>query len=157
MLEYRKATKADAEQVFALIQSTIKTVYPKFYPKEVTDFFCQHHNSNSIIVDIEKGYLNILFSNGHLVGTGSSVDNHITRVYVAPDLQGQGYGNYIMQQLENDISEQYDSACLDASLPACCFYEHRGYKAIKHEKMRVENGVYLVYEIMEKELSTYEL
>ena len=57
-----------------------------------------------------------------------------------------------MQQLENEIAEKYGFACLDASLPASCFYEHRGYKTIKHEKMRVENGVYLVYEIMEKRI-----
>lgn len=150
MLEYRKGKKEDAEGIFVLIQNTIKTVYPKYYPKEVTDFFCQHHSKNNIIADIEKRHLNVLFSDGCLVGTGSLIDNHITRVYVAPDLQGKGYGSYIMQQLEKEIAGKYDSACLDASLPASCFYEHRDYKTIKHEKMQVENGVYLVYEIMEK-------
>lgn len=151
-MEYRKATKRDAESVFALIHNTIKTVYPKYYPKEVTDFFCQHHNRNSIIADIEKEQLNVLFSDGCLVGTGSIIDNHITRVYVLPDWQGRGYGSYIMQQLENEITEKCDFACLDASLPASCFYEHRGYKTIRHEKIQVENGVYLVYEIMERDL-----
>ena len=37
--EYRKAVKGDAGCVFNLIQSTIKTVYPKYYSQKVVDFF----------------------------------------------------------------------------------------------------------------------
>ena len=54
--------------------------------------------------------------------------------------------------LENEIGLQYDTVCLDASLPASHLYEKRGYETIKHERWNVENGVVLVYEIMEKRL-----
>lgn len=31
-MEYRKATKEDTEQVALLVQDTIRTIYPKYYP-----------------------------------------------------------------------------------------------------------------------------
>ncbi len=38
-MEYITATEQDLEQITALVQETIKTIYPKYYPKEVVDFF----------------------------------------------------------------------------------------------------------------------
>lgn len=155
-MKYIKASVADAEQIYNLVQETIRRVYPKYYPGEVVDFFCEFHSKENIAGDIENGCVVILRDEdgqGHLLGTGSYKENHITRVYVAPAYQGKGYGSYIMQRLEEEIGEKYDVVCLDASLPACQMYEKRGYRTVKHEKWPVENGVVLVYEIMEKSLS----
>ena len=44
------------------------------------------------------------------------------------------------------------AAWLEASLPACLLYEHRGYRTVRHDRWPLENGVVLVYEIMEKTL-----
>lgn len=49
---------------------------------------------------------------------GSFADNHITRVYVLPEHQKKGYGTFITKNIETQISEKYDTAYLDASLPA---------------------------------------
>lgn len=57
-----------------------------------------------------------------------------------------------MKTIEAQIGEKYDKAYLDASLPAAALYEEMGYLTIKHEHYPVENGVILVYEVMEKEL-----
>ncbi len=38
-MEYIKASEKDIDAVWELVQETIKTVYPKYYPKEVVDFF----------------------------------------------------------------------------------------------------------------------
>lgn len=88
-----------------------------------------------------------------IVGTGSYEDNHITRVYVLPEFQGKGYGSFIMQCLEDEISVKYPTVLLEASLHATHLYEQRGYYTFKHEKWSVENDVVLVYEVMEKTLS----
>lgn len=157
-MEYIKATEKDIEQIVMLVQDTIRSIYPKYYPKEVVDFFCELHCKENISKDVENGFVGILQSDDMIVGTGCYIDNHITRVYVKPEYQGRGYGSYIMQCLENQIGLKYDTACLDASLPASHLYEQRGYKTIKHERKNVENGVLLVYKIMEKILpnvSTY--
>lgn len=149
-MEYIKATKKDAEKIYDLVQATIRTVYPKYYPKEVVDFFCEHHSFEKITADIEDGLVGVLFCDDKMVGTGCYRDNHITRVYVAPEFQGKGYGSYIMQCLENQIGTEYDSVYLDASLPAAHLYEKLGYKTIKHDKWPVDKGAVLVYEVMEK-------
>lgn len=151
-MEYLKATENDLEQIVTLVQETINTIYPKYYPKEVVDFFCEHHCRENILIDIKDGLVGILKDDDEIVGTGCYRDNHITRVYVKPVFQKQGYGSYIMQCLENEIGLQHDTVNLDASLPASHLYEKRGYKTIKHERWNVGNDVVLVYEVMEKPL-----
>ncbi len=149
-MKYIKATEKDTEQILMIVQETIRTIYPKYYPKEVVDFFCELHCRENIYKDIKSGFVGILQNNNVTVGTGCYKDNHITRVYVKPEYQGKGYGSYIMQCLENEISLKYDTVYLDASLPASHLYEKRGYQTIRHERWNVENGRILVYEVMEK-------
>jgi len=151
-MKYVKATDKDLEQIVILVQETIKTIYPKYYPKEVVDFFRELHCQENIYNDIKAGLVGILKKDNEILGTGCYKDNHITRVYVKPSFQKQGYGSYIMECLENEIGLQYDKVYLDASLPASHLYEKRGYKTIEHGRHNVENGVILVYEIMEKPL-----
>ena len=149
-MEYIIATEKDTSAVFELVQDTILTVYPKFYPQEVADFFCALHSIENIRHDVKSGYVFILLHDKRIVGTGSYKDNHITRVYVKPQFQRQGYGSYIMECLESEIGLKYDSVYLDASLPASRLYESRGYKTVRHEKITVKNDAVLIYEVMEK-------
>lgn len=151
-MEYINAAKEHAEKITDLVQNTIKTIYPKYYPKEVVEFFCKLHCTENIEEDIKKGYLRILLDGNCIFGTGSYVNNHITRVYVHPNFQGKGYGSFIIEKLEKEIALTYNTVCLDASLPASRLYEKLGYKTVKHEKYLVENDAVLVYEIMEKKL-----
>ena len=151
-MEYIKATESDTEEIFRIVQDTIKTIYPRYYPQEVVTFFGELHCRENISKDIAAGFVGVLRDDDGIVGTGCYKDDHITRVYVKPKYQGKGYGSYIMQCLENEISVKYDMAYLDASLPASHLYEKRGYQTIRHEKWKVENGRVLVYEIMAKPL-----
>lgn len=155
-MEYRKAHSEDLQTVYEIVQETIKTIYPKYYPQEVVDFFSQLHNKDNIKKDMENGFVRILTDHDTAVGTGCYRDNHITRVYVLPKYQKKGYGNYIMECLEKEIAEKFDRVCLDASLPASRLYDKRGYKTIRHDNWQVENNVVLVYEIMEKEIGENE-
>ncbi len=152
VMEYIKATEEYIEQIVTLVQETIQMIYPNYYPNEVVKFFSQHHSRENIAKDVRAGLVSILINDDIIVGTGSCIDNHITRVFVLPLYQKKGYGSYIMQQLENEIGLNYDEIYLDASLPASHLYEKRGYKTIKHESMNLENGAILVYEVMGKHL-----
>lgn len=149
-MEYIKATGEDLEGIYNLVQNTITTIYPKYYPKKVVEFFCQLHSKENILTDIHKGVVDILEDKGQLVGTGSHEGNHIARVFVSPCLQGRGYGSYIMQTLEEKIALVHISCVLEASLPAIKMYEKRGYVTQKHEQLQCDSGEILVYEIMEK-------
>ncbi|WRS27620.1 GNAT family N-acetyltransferase [Oscillospiraceae bacterium MB08-C2-2] len=153
-MEYTTATEIDVKRVSELVQQTIAAVYPKYYPKEVVDFFIAYHNEENIRRDIENGKVNLLWENSILVGTGSRDGNHITRVYVAPAYQGRGYGRYIIQKLEEEIGLKHGTVRLDASLPASALYERLGYRTLRHESLTLENGAVLVYEVMEKALSS---
>ena len=53
LLEYRKAKAENAGEIYGLVQATIKAVYPRYYPREVVDFFCRHHNLEHILADID--------------------------------------------------------------------------------------------------------
>ncbi len=147
---YEPAKIEDIQRVYDVVQHTIKTVYPKYYPTEVVDFFCELHSKEAIKRDIENGYVGVLKIDGNIIATGCFVDNHITRVYVLPKHQKLGYGTFIIKNIEAQISENYNKAYLDASLPAAALYEKLGFCTIKHERYPVENGVILAYEIMEK-------
>ncbi len=57
-----------------------------------------------------------------------------------------------MNLLEELISENYDHANIDASLPACGLYAHLGYQTVDHGIWECKNDVIQVYEIMKKQL-----
>ena len=151
-MEYRTATSDMANDIYHVLHTTIKTIYPKYYPKEVVDFFCRHHSKEHILDGIASGNMGVLVYDDVIVGTGCFDENHITGVYVLPSYQNQGCGSYIIKCLETEIAKTHDTAVLDASLPAVFLYEHRGYKTVGHGICELENDVKLVYEIMEKEL-----
>lgn len=151
-MKYITATSDMADAIYNLLHTTIKTVYPKYYPKEVVDFFCHHHSKEHILDGIASGNMGVLMDGNVIVGTGCFNDNHITGVYVLPSHQKQGCGSYIINCLETEIAKKYDKAILDASLPAVCLYENRGYKTVGHGIYELENDVKLVYEIMDKKL-----
>ena len=89
-MKYIRATKECKKDIYQLVQKTITTIYPKYYPKEVVDFFCELHSEENIERDIEEGNVGVLLCNENIVGTGSYKDNHITRIYVSPDYQKIG-------------------------------------------------------------------
>ncbi len=152
-MEFKIARNQDMEQVYALVQETIKMVYPKYYLKEIVDMFCEYHSRKNILTDIEAENTYILMENKEVIGTGTKKENHITRVYVLPKFQKKGYGTFIMNQLESMIKERYDYADIDASLPACNLYAHLGYQTVDHGIWECKNGVIQVYEIMKKQLA----
>lgn len=151
-MKYITAEADMADTIYNILHTTIRTVYPKYYPGEVADFFCRHHSREHILEGIASGNMGVLVDRDTIVGTGCYDGNHITGVYVLPGYQKQGCGSKIMDCLEAEISKKYDTALLDASLSAVCLYEHRGYKTIGHGIYELENDVRLVYEIMEKKL-----
>ena len=147
---FARAKIEDAEDIADIVQKTVAEIYPKYYPPEVADFFRKLHGCQNIAGDIQKGRVYVLRDNGIIVGTGSYEKQHITRVYVLPRYQGRGYGGYILKELEKEIAHRHSRVFLDASLPACKFYESKGYKAVRHEEVKCEKETVLVYDVMEK-------
>ncbi|MDE6742274.1 MAG: GNAT family N-acetyltransferase [Lachnospiraceae bacterium] len=153
-MKYITATSHMADAIYDVLLTTIKTIYPYYYPAEVVDFFCRHHSKEHILEGIASGNMGVLMDNDVIVGTGCYDGNHIAGVYVLPSRQNRGCGSYIMNCLEAEIAKEYDTVTLDASLSAVFLYEHRGYKTVGHGIYELENGVKLVYEVMDKRLDS---
>ena len=131
-MKYVIASSDMANEICHVLHTAIKTIYPKYYPKEVVDFFCRHHSKEHVLKGIASGNMGVLMEGNVIVGTGCFDQNHITGVYVLPSFQKRGFGSHIMNCLEFEIAKKHDIASLDASLPAACLYEHRGYKTVGH-------------------------
>ena len=151
-MEFIRATKKDIELVYELVTESIRTSYHECYSDDIVEFFLKIHSKENIRKDIAKCGQFILYDNGIAVGTGCYKENHITRVYIPKKYQGKGYGTYIMDFLERDLSMKYDTIYLDPSLIAIPFYEKRGYVVIKHGEFDVGGNNILPHDIMEKKL-----
>lgn len=149
-MTYELATIQQLYEIYNIVQYTIKNMYPKYYPAEVVDFFCELHSQDAILKDIENGHVRVVKVDGKIIATGCFVGNHITRVYVLPEYQKKGYGTLMIKNMEAEIAKTYEKVYLDASLPAVSLYEKLGFCTVKHEKYAVKNNAVLVYEVMEK-------
>ena len=149
-MELEIAQKSDLEEIYFVVQNTILAIYPKYYAKGVVDFFCTHHSKENILLDINAQSVFIIKEQNQIIASATIKQNHITRVFVLPQIQNKGIGSFILEKLEKIIFSNYNFIELDSSLSACKFYENKGYKTIRHETIDCENGSILSYEVMQK-------
>ena len=124
----RAAKEIDFDSVKNITQTTIWSVYPKYYPSGAVQFFSDHHSDERIKADIDARKVFLLEIDETEIGTVTVADNEINR------------------------SKEHESIILDASLPAKQMYLKRGYVSTKYKMIETENGDYLCYDVMEKHL-----
>ena len=149
--EIIRASLEDMEAVRNITHTTIRAVYPKYYPQGAVDFFSAHHSDDKIASDISAGYVYILKTEGSYAGTVTISENHINRLFVLPEYQGKGFGRALMDLSEDTIFRSYDRVELDASLPAKRIYIKRGYKETEYNIIDTPDGDHLCYDVMAKE------
>jgi ribosomal protein S18 acetylase RimI-like enzyme len=146
MIEIRKFTEEDFNNVFNLIQNTIDTSYNGVYPKEAIDFFKNHHSKDNILKDAAAGYTIVAETRGKIFGTGTILDTNIRRIFVSPTHQHKGIGKLLMQELLNKAQSQNISIVdLDASLSSLRFWESLGFMIQREEFIPVANNQRLGY------------
>ena len=101
-----KFGSSDLSAVKNLIHNTIDVCYSATYPKEAIKFFKGYHCEESILKGAKEGHTIVLEQSDRIVGTGTMVDDHIVRVFVAPAFQKNGFGKLIMWNLEAKASSQ---------------------------------------------------
>lgn len=146
------AAPSDLETVFDIAQSTIRAIYPHYYPAGAVDFFLAHHSRENISADIEAGRVSLAVSDGKAVGTVTVADDSINRLFVLPDEQGKGFGGELLRFAEAEVAKSYGTARLDSSLPAKQIYLKKGYMVID-SRMIEANGDFLCYDIMIKRVA----
>ena len=139
----------DFNRVREITQTTIKQVYPMYYPAGAVDFFLKHHSDEHIREDISVGKVYILKDADAVVGTVTISEDSINRLFVLPEYQHKGYGRALLDFAEKKGLESFDHVQIDASFPAKRIYKLRGYKEIEYNIIETENGDYLCYDVME--------
>lgn len=152
-MKIKKAFEKDLETVKSITYTTIKAVYPYYYPTGAVDFFLKHHSDENIRRDIESGRVYLISDeNGEIAGTVTIAENHINRLFVLPKYQGRGYGGELIRFAEEKIAEEYDNIEIDASFSAKSIYIRKGYKFAEYNLIKTDNGDFLCYDVMKKEL-----
>lgn len=146
--EIRTTESAELDGIYALVQETIRAVYPRYYPAGAVDFFAALHSRERIAEAIRLGQVFSLYAGGELCGTVMVHENEISRLVVLPQEQKKGYGTALLRFAENRIRRDYDAVCVDASLPAKSMYLKCGYTFAAYRTLRTENGDYLCYDRM---------
>ena len=155
-MNIRIANEFDFESVKRITQTTIKTVYPKYYPAGAVQFFCDHHSDEKILEDIKANRVYLIENEENEVGTVTICGNEINRLFVLTKYQHMGYGRALMDFAEKMISKETDTVVLDASLPAKKIYLLRGYKATDYNMIKTDNGDYLCFDVMERHVGGKE-
>ena len=80
--EITKASVSDMAAVTNITQTTIRAVYPKYYPQGAVDFFSAHHSDDKISADILSGSVYLLKYEGRVAvrvkgGTAKATDGKI--------------------------------------------------------------------------------
>ena len=152
-MKIQKAAEKDLETVKRITHDTIKLVYPHYYPTGAVEFFLKHHSEEYIMHDIKSGTVYLLKDeDGETAGTVTVSENSITRLFVLPNYQGRGCGSELIRFAEELIAEKYTDIVIDASFSAKSIYLRKGYKFVEYNMIETDNGDFLCYDVMKKEL-----
>ena len=140
-MELRKYQSSDCKEVTELFFNTVHIINAKDYTKEQLDVWATGQ------VDLEKWdqslqehYSVVAVENDVIVGFGD-IDStgYLDRLFVHADYQGRGIVTAICNQLEQAVPGRITT---HASITAKPFFEKRGYKVIKEQKVE-RQGIFL--------------
>jgi len=147
-MEILKASLNDLFIISNIVQVTIKEIYPKYYPNGAVNYFLNHHSDKNILQAIENNEVYKFLVNDICIGTGSIKENDISRLFILPTYQRNGYGTIVLNYFEEIIFKNFTEIILAASFPTYNLYLKRGYKPFEYHKIQCDNGDYLCYHLM---------
>ena len=145
----REYQTSDCKEITELFYNTVHTVNAKDYTKEQLDVWATGQ------VDLEKWdqslqehYSVVAVENDVIIGFGD-IDStgYLDRLFVHADYQGRGIATAICNQLEQAVPGNITT---HASITAKPFFEKRGYKVVKEQKVE-RQGIFLTNFVMEKD------
>ena len=144
----RKYRSSDCKEIIELFYNTVHTVNAKDYTKEQLDVWATGK------VELEKWdksfqehFTVVAVDEEIIVGFGDiDKTGYLDRLYVHHDYQKKGVATAICNELEKVVQSNITTY---ASITAKPFFEKRGYKVIKEQKVE-RKGVFLTNFCMEK-------
>ena len=151
-MQLREYNSSDCGQLAELFYQTVHSVNAKDYTKEQLDAWATGK--------IDLGEWNCSFlkhktivavENDKIVGFGD-MDNtgYLDRLYVHKDYQRKGIASVICDALES--STKKETFITHASITAKPFFQHRGYRVVKEQKV-IRQGIALTNYVMEKRMA----
>ena len=147
-VKIRPYRQSDCKALAELFYNTVHTVNAKDYTKEQLDAWATG------IIDLEKWncsfqerYSIVAVKDEIIVGFGDiDKTGYLDRLYVHEDYQRRGIATAICDQLEQSVNGNITT---HASITAKPFFEKRGYKVVKEQKVE-RHGVLLTNFVMER-------
>ena len=145
----REYKPADCEQLAELFYNTVHSINAKDYAEEQLNVWATGR------VDLQEWNLSFLkhktivaIKNDEIVGFGDIDDSgYLDRLFVHKDYQGMGVASAICNELESSV--QGKTITLHASITAKPFFQQRGYRVVKEQKV-IRQGIALTNYVMEK-------
>ena len=148
-MQLREYIPADCKQLAELFYDTVHRVNAKDYPVEALNAWATGR------VDLEgwnQSFLRhktvVAMERNVIVGFGDIDDSgYLDRLFVHKDYQGLGIATAICNELEQSVAGKMITT--QASITAKVFFQHRGYRVIKEQKV-IRQGVILENYLMRK-------
>ncbi len=146
----RRFEKTDADEVSALIRTTLSVSNSKDYPPEYIERDVQFFTPENVIQRAGWTHCYVVCENEQIVGCGAigpywdkQDESSLFNIFVLPEYQGKGIGRAIIETLEKD--EYFLRAKrieIPASITACAFYRKMGYEYKNGMDQVDEEGLY---------------
>ncbi len=145
----RRYETSDCKELVELFYNTVHSINAKDYTEEQLNVWATG------CVDLEKWNKSLLenfavvaIENNTIVGFGDiDKSGYLDRLYVHKDYQNKGIATAICDVLEK--AYDVDKISTHASITAKYFFEKRGYKVVKQQKVE-RKGVLLTNYVMER-------
>ena len=148
-MRIRRYEPSDCKDLAVLFYNTVHFINAKDYTEEQLNVWATGS------VDLEKwnkslleNFTVIAIENNIIVGFGDiDKSGYLDRLYVHKDYQNKGIATTICDVLEKEFD--VDKISTQASITAKYFFEKRGYKVVKEQKVE-RKGVLLTNYVMER-------
>ena len=145
----REYKPADCEQLAELFYNTAHSINAKDYTEEQLNVWATGR------VDLQEWNLSFLkhktvvaIENDEIVGFGDiDASGYLDRLFVHKDYQRMGIASAICNELEDSVKGK--SITTHASITAKPFFQQRGYRVVKEQKV-IRQGIALTNYVMEK-------
>lgn len=147
----REYQPLDGKELRELFYHTVHTVNAKDYTKEQLDVWAERQADLEQWNQSFQEHYSIVAVEGDVIAGFGDIDKngYLDRLFVHADFLRKGIGTAICDRLEQKIKGKI---LTHASITARPFFEERGYKVIKEQKVE-RSGVLLTNFVMEKEIN----
>lgn len=147
-MQLRRYKQSDCRELAELFYNTVHTVNAADYNNEQLKAWATGHvDLEAWNKSLQEHYSIVAVDKGIIVGFGDiDQTGYLDRLYVHADYQGRGIATAICNKLEQSVSGKIVT---HASVTAKPFFEKRGYKVIKEQRVE-RQGVFLTNYVMEK-------